>query len=135
MDPDSPLKVGDAPALALADWYRYGWEVLEVFRSIGTEDDEVSEIQLWPEHFDAATELGVETAGRRASYGASPGDKWHLEPYVYVSAWSKIDRSNPYWNDRHFNGSSLAYAELLEAEDQVGRAVEFLTEGYRLLHH
>jgi hypothetical protein len=134
MDPDGPLKIGDVPALALADWYRFGWEMLEVFGTIGTEADELSEIQLWPEHFDAATELGAELEGRRASYGASPGDKWHLEPYVYVSAWSEIDRSNTYWNDRHFNGSSLPYTELLEADDQVGRGVEFLTEGYRLLH-
>ena len=134
MDPDRPMKVGDVPGLALGDWYRFGFDVLAEFQTVGTDDDEVSEIQLWPEHFDGATELGAESEGRRASYGASPGDRWHLEPYVYVSAWSEIDRSNPYWNDRHFNGSSLPYSELMEAEDQAGRAVEFLNRGYEILH-
>jgi hypothetical protein len=134
MDPDVPLKIAETPALALGEWFRFGFDMLEVFRAIGNDDDEVSEIQLWPEHFDAATELGPEAAGRRASYGASPGDKWHLEPYVYVSAWSQIDRSIPYWNDRHFNGSSLSYVELVDAEDPIGAAIEFLAEGYRILH-
>ncbi len=134
MDPDRPLKIGESPALALGEWYRFGSNVLDEFRSHGTDDDEVSEVQLWPEHFDPATEMGNGDKGQRASYGASPGDKGHLEPYLYVSAWSEIDRSNPYWNDRHFNGASLPFTELVAAEDQTRVARDFFEWGYQILH-
>ena len=134
MDPDLPLKIGEESALALGDWFRFGFEVLDELRSRADPADEVSEVQLWPEHFDPATEIGSESEGRKASYGASPGDKGHLEPYLYVSAWSDIDRSNPYWNDRHFNGASLPLSELLLADDQHQVALEFFTWGYQVLH-
>ncbi|MBW3667500.1 MAG: hypothetical protein KY394_07900, partial [Actinobacteria bacterium] len=91
------------------------------------------EVQLWPEHFDAATEMGDQEAGERASYGASPGDEDHPEPYIYVSAWGEIDRSDPYWNDEAFNGASLSYGELAEADDPVEKGLEFLLAGYRIL--
>jgi hypothetical protein len=133
MDPDRPLKIGDTPTQALGDWFRFGFDVLDRFRADGGADD-VSETQLWPEHFDAAVEAGSETAGRRASYGASPGDPGHIEPYFYVAAWSEIDRDLPFWNDRHFNGASLPYAEIAEAEDPEGVCLDFLRRGYQTLH-
>ena len=97
-------------------------------------DDDVSEVQLWPEHFDPAIEMGRQDRGRRASYGGSPGDPAHPHPYLYVSAWGDIDRSNAYWNDDAFNGSSLGYAELARAEDPVQTALDFLLRGYGILH-
>ncbi|HET9204242.1 MAG TPA: hypothetical protein VFP67_13995 [Acidimicrobiia bacterium] len=134
MEPDRPLRVEDEPARALADWFAFGSRLLERLRGEGNAADEVSEVQLWPEHFDPAIEMGSEAEGRRASYGASPGDRGHLEPYLYVSAWGEIDRDDPFWNDRHFNGASLPYVTLLEAEDQERVALEFFTEGYRILN-
>jgi hypothetical protein len=132
MDPDRPLKVEDAPATALGEWFAFGFEILEELRGHGDASDEVSEVQLWPEHFDPAIEMGTE--GSKASFGASPGDRGHLEPYLYVSAWSEIDRENPYWNDRNFNGASLPFTALLEAEDQSQvAALEFFLEGHRIL--
>jgi len=133
MDPDRPLKIDDVPALALGKWYRFGSDLLAELQSHGTGDDEVTECQIWPEHFDAAIEMGREAEGRRASYGASPGDTNHLEPYLYVSAWSEIDRSEPYWNDRHFNGSSLPFVELAESNDPIRMGLEFFLHGYGLL--
>ena len=134
MDPDRPLKVGETPSSALGEWFGFGFEVLEELRGHGDEADAVSEVQLWPEHFDAATEMGSEELGQRASFGASPGDAGHLEPYLYVAAWSEVDRSDPYWNDRHFNGASLPFTALLEAEDQSRVALDFFLAGYRVLH-
>jgi hypothetical protein len=126
--------VEEAPALALGEWFEFGFEILERLRGEAEGSDEVSEVQLWPEHFDAAIEMGSEAKGLRASYGASPGDEGHLEPYLYVSAWGEIDKENPYWNDRHFNGASLPFVTLIEAEDQERVALGFLMEGYRILH-
>ena len=51
-------------------------------------DGDPSLVQLWPEHFDIAVELGSEPAGQRATFGASPGDESHDEPYLYVSPWT-----------------------------------------------
>lgn len=129
VDPDRPLGIDLESARALANWFAYGFDLLERLRGHGY----ASEVQLWPEHFDAATEIGDEEAGQRAGYGASPGDADHPEPYLYVSAWGEIDRSDPYWNDESFNGASLAYAELAGAEDPMERGLEFLLAGYRAL--
>ena len=118
----------------LGEWFAYGFAVLNRLREHGVQDDDVSEVQLWPEHFDPATELGDYEKGERASFGASPGDDDHRAPYLYVSAWSDIDRSNPYWNDQSFNGASLSYEELRAAADPVRMGLDFLLEGYRILH-
>jgi hypothetical protein len=131
LDPDSPLDVDDTAARALGEWFNFGFEVLGLLRG---HSDDASEVQLWPEHFDAATELGSEEKGQRASYGASPGDGSHHEAYLYVSAWGEIDRSNRYWNDESFNGASLGYSALMSAADPVDAALDFLLEGYRSLH-
>ncbi len=41
--------------------------------------------QLWPEHFDLATEVN------EVNYGGSPGDATHPEPYLYVGPWDRSD--------------------------------------------
>lgn len=133
-DPDRPLPVDREASLALGDWFAFGFEVLNELRRHGREDDEASEVQLWPEHFDPATELGAEERGQRASFGASPGDHSSDQPYIYVSAWSPIDRSEAFWNSDSFNGASLSHSELRTSEDPATTALEFLLEGYRVLH-
>jgi len=45
---------------------------------------------LWPEHFDVAILLDD------VSYGASPGDAFHVMPYAYVSAGAHDD--SDFWN-------------------------------------
>jgi hypothetical protein len=132
VDADAPLGVDEEAAAALADWFGFATAVLEEARR--TEGaQEVSRVQLWPEHFDPAVEMGSADDGRRASYGASPGDADHPEPYLYVAAWGDVDRDDPYWNDPHFNGAALPYAALLAAEDQFRVALEFFREGHRRL--
>ncbi len=133
-DPDAPLVVDQEASHSIGNWFEFGFDVLNRLRTHGTAEDDVSEVQLWPEHFDPATELGSQEKGERASFGASPGDGAHPEPYLYVAAWGEIDKSHAYWNAESFNGSSLPYSELLAADDPRGRALEFLLEGYRILH-
>lgn len=133
-DPDAIVAVEDGAARALGQWFNFGFEVLRKLGAQGTEEDDVSEVQLWPEHFDPATELGSQELGRRASFGASPGDRGHDEPYFYVAPWGDIDTSNPYWNDESFTGSSLGYSRLIESDDAVQTALDFLLEGYGILH-
>lgn len=134
VDPDVPLVVEDTAARALGQWFNFGTDVLERLRAHGTADDDVTEVQLWPEHFDPATELGSQDEGRRASYGASPGDAGHQEPYLYVTPWGEFDETDPYWNSGSFKGSLLGYSELVGAEDPVATGLDFLLDGYRILH-
>lgn len=133
-DPDAELEVDDVAARALGQWFNFGFDLLDELRRHGVEGDDVTPVQLWPEHFDPATELGSQEEGRRASYGASPGDTAHQDPYVYVSAWGDIDESNPYWNATSFPGAFLGYQELLAADDPTAVALDFLLTGHRILH-
>jgi hypothetical protein len=65
-----------AAATALGDFYGLACSVLEQLRADETDGDQ-SLVQLWPEHFDIAVDLGSEPAGQRAAFGASPGDDDH----------------------------------------------------------
>lgn len=126
-DPNVDLAVDPEVTAVISEWFGFATSVLEeARRTPGAED--VSRVQLWPEHFDPAFEMGPQSS--RASYGASPGDDAHPEPYLYVAAWGEIDRADPYWNDPNFNGASLSYREILTAGDQRRVALEFIREGH-----
>jgi hypothetical protein len=118
--------VNPAAAEALGAWFGFGWSVLEQLR-FEARTLSPGRVQLWPEHFDPAVDLGDEAAGRRASFGASPGDDAHPEPYLYVSPWTP--HTGAFWNDRAFGGASLTYATLLAADDQRGTALAFFRQG------
>jgi hypothetical protein len=123
--------VDPAAATALGDFYGLACSVLEQLRADETDGDP-SLVQLWPEHFDLAIELGAESAGQRANFGASPGDDQHDEPYLYVGPWC-AEVSGELWNATGFKGAELGYSELLEAEDQRQSALEFMRERYEAL--
>jgi hypothetical protein len=129
---DEPLTVDVAASSLLAEWYAFGTAALEIVPGLGGPDDDATEAQLWPEHFDVGVDMGSADAGRRASYGASPGGEQHAEPYIYVAAWSDVD-DDPFWNDAHFNGASVGLAELAAHPDPAELARSFLSEGSRLL--
>src|SRR3954454_21391333 len=118
-------------ATALGDFYGLACSALEQLRADDAEGDP-SLLQLWPEHFDIAIELGDEAAGQRANFGASPGDDGHEEPYLYVSPWTR-EISGELWNATGLAGAELSYSELIAADDQRGAALSFWRERYRAL--
>ncbi len=120
----SPLEIDPAAAKRLAEFYAFGARILDSLRATVSPADEASPVTLWPEHFDIACEAGPESLGRRATYGASPGDENHTEPYVYVAPW-QAQTSGGIWNATGFAGAELDYAELLAADDPEARAAEF----------
>jgi hypothetical protein len=120
-----------AAATALGDFYGLACSVLEQLRA-NEGDGDPSVVQLWPEHFDIAIELGSESAGQRANFGFSPGDDDHPEPYLYVSPWSG-EVSGDLWNATGFNGAEMAYEELVAADDHRRAALDFMRERYRAL--
>jgi hypothetical protein len=119
-----PAEVSDDSASALGDFYGFACSVLEELRH-EQPDEDPSRLELWPEHFDIAIELGSDAKGRRATYGGSPGDDDHVEPYLYVLPWS-AEVSGELWNASGFKGAELAYSELLEASNQRLAALDFM---------
>ena len=77
--------------------------------------------------------MGDADAGGRATFGASPGDGGHDEPYLYVGAWGEVDRDDGYWNETAFNGASMTYEQLRAAADPIADALEFFRTGYEKL--
>jgi hypothetical protein len=126
-----PAEVDAAAARALGDFYGFGCSVLEQLRADEV-DGEPSKVVLWPQDFDIAMDLGPESAGKRATIGASPGDESHSEPYLYVTPWT-AEISGELWNAQGFKGAELGYAELLAAPDQRRAALDFLHERHRAL--
>jgi hypothetical protein len=112
---DEPLSVDPRAAEALAAWYLFITEQLSTLRDAAAPEDDVTPVRLWPEHFDAAIDLGGESTGRRATYGGSPGDASHAEPYLYASPWA--GRLDDFFADPHFSGASLSYGEILAGAD------------------
>ncbi|HVM03052.1 MAG TPA: hypothetical protein VM263_10320 [Acidimicrobiales bacterium] len=121
--PDDALPVDPAAARALGDWFGFSTSVLEQVRDEATAGDQPSRVQLWPEHFDVAVDLGPD--GARANFGGSPGDEGHAEPYLYVGPWER--RTGGFWNEDF--GASLSYRELLDGADPLA----FLRRGRELL--
>ena len=125
---DRGLEVEPEHVAFFASWFGTVTRVLEVLR-FETAELDPSRVQIWPEHFDAAVEIGRADDGR-ASYGGSPGDEGHPEPYVYVAPWSP-PAPDEFWNDRAFGGASLGYADLIGLPDLA--LLEFFRKGVSLL--
>jgi hypothetical protein len=123
---DLPLEIEATAAAFVADWFGFATSVLEELRARATAEHVPSRVQIWPEHFDAAVELGDEHAGARAAYGCSPGDEAHPEPYIYVAPWT-APPPGELWQPEGFGGAELAYGDLLAAADPRALALEFFT--------
>jgi hypothetical protein len=125
-DLDEPLAIDLAAAAVLAEWFEFATDALEAVRAGAEPEDDVTIVRIWPEHFDAAIDMGNASAGRRATYGGSPGDRHHAEPYLYVSPWA--GRIDDFFADSTFKGASLTYTELLGSPDPAATATRFLLE-------
>lgn len=120
----APLDIDETAARFVGDWFGFAYSVLEELRARAETRDAPSRVQIWPEHFDAAVELGDEPSGARAAYGCSPGDEAHPEPYAYVAPW-EAPQSGELWQATAFPGAELPYAALLAAADPRALALEF----------
>jgi hypothetical protein len=128
---DQPLSLDRGAAEALAAWYGFTAEVLELFATEILEAHP-SPLVLWPEHFDQAFFTEDADEARRANYGASPGDEGHPEPYMYVGPWGTPAPSG-FWNAAHFNGAVLPLSQIVVEADPARTALRFLRAGRLLL--
>jgi hypothetical protein len=118
-DPDEPMTIDVASSLALGDWYRMGETVLA---DLG---GDVTEAQIWPEHFDLAV-VATMAGDRKANVGFSPGDGFHELPYAYVGPFERDRLTGDYWNAPFgaFLGTPSedeARAFIAEGLERVGR--------------
>jgi hypothetical protein len=125
-DLDMQLAVDTESARALGDWYAFATEALDTLRAEADPNDDASIVRIWPEHFDAAIDMGDNDAQHRGTYGASPGDNHHAEPYLYVSPWA--GRIDDFFDDPTFKGASLPHSHLVTDADPMETALSFLRE-------
>lgn len=116
LSPDAPLAIDPAAAQRIADWFRLTSDALEGLRRANA-GLEPAIVQLWPEHFDLATNMA------EVNFGGSPGDGNIAEPYLYVGPWSP--REGDFWNESF--GATRPHSEIDDAAD----ALDFFTEGLR----
>ena len=121
-DLDASLPLDPAAAALLGDWYGFAFDLLGTLRDELAADDP-SEIQLWPEHFDAAFDAAG--GGGRVTFGASPGDATSDEPYLYVLPPAPVERGDV-WNAEGFTGAVLPLSGFVEEADQRAVALAFL---------
>jgi hypothetical protein len=130
--PDAELRLSARSVAFLSDWFGFAWSVLEELRAEVADATAPSRVQIWPEHFDAAFEFGNEDEGRRAGYGASPGDVQHPDPYLYVVPWSDVP-DDPVWNATSFRGAILSFSKVFASDTQRAPALGFMRDAARVL--
>jgi hypothetical protein len=126
-DTATPIELDPKAADAVLSWHHVGALAIDRLLARAAEP---SIIQLWPEHFDVAVD--VATANGRVNLGASPGDDFHAEPYLYVGPWgTERPGDSDFWNAPF--GAVMGYAELLAAPNALDAATSFLGRGLDLL--
>ena len=128
-DRDEPVDLDAGAARKIADWFDLGWQVLDEMVAAQPSESAPVAVQLWPEHFDAGTSLGL-PSGDRVNLGFSPGDRYEPEGYVYLGPWSAERPGDPaFWNAPF--GAVLRSPDALAAPDPGSACAAFLREGLR----
>ncbi len=129
-DIDAPLVLDAATTTVAGDWWSMGQRAMDAAVA-SLPDPRASVVRLWPEHFDVGIDLAVDSAKRpdvRTNLGASVGDSFHQEPYLYVGPWGP-ERPGPaeFWNAPF--GATLAFGALDSSPEPLAAATEFFLQG------
>jgi hypothetical protein len=130
----APLTISPEAARFAGDFLGFATNVLEQLRADVPPEYEPTRVELWPETFDLGVEVGLEQAGRRATFGASLGDADHPEPYLFVTPLD-VRPTGDLWQADSFAGAELPYADLCAAADQRRCALDFVRSRIEALHH
>jgi hypothetical protein len=115
---DEPLTLDARAAGEVATVLGVGAAALDRLRG-ELADASATIVQLWPEHFDAATTIA------EVNFGVSPGDDDHPLPYLYVGPWSPPSPDGAYWNE------PFGASRTVDARTTVDDALAFFHEGRR----
>jgi hypothetical protein len=125
-DVDAALDLDRQAARALADWFSLGARALDAVLAALPPSAAPAVVQLWPEHFDLGTNV-VAGGGERVNLGASPGDAFSDEPYLYVGPWgAERPGDQAFWNAPF--GAVLRAGDVRDT-DAVGAGVQFFGAG------
>jgi len=94
--------------------------------------EEVSEVHIWPHHFDIATLITLPKTQTDQTLtigvGLSPGDTSYNEPYWYVSPYPYPEATNlpaiagdGFWHTQHWVGAVLPASCLHSTEDAIAQ--------------
>lgn len=126
-DAHARMSVDAAEAAVLADWWHFGTRAIDAVASASAD---AMTVQLWPEHFDVGTSVAIDE-GERCNLGASPGDAFSDEPYLYVGPWSdRRPGDASYWNAPF--GAALTRSAVNAERDPFEAGVDFLRRGLEL---
>ncbi len=114
--PDRALELDADSVQRVAGWYQLTSDALESLRRANA-GRRPAIVQLWPEHFDLATNMA------QVNFGGSPGDGHIPEPYLYVGPWTPLE--GDFWNE------SFGATRLASEIDGPADAIEFFSEGLR----
>lgn len=134
-DPDTPIELDLRAARRIAAWFDLTAQALdEVLGSVPPWSGP-SIPQLWPEHFDVATDVAFDPSApteRRVNLGGVTGDGYHSTPYLYVGPWTSERPGDPeFWNAPF--GAVLGGEEIAATDHHLSSAIEFFRSGlYRL---
>jgi hypothetical protein len=122
----------------LARWFGGAADVLEEFASrlAGA-----GPVLCWPHHFDIATlvklEDGPPANARSIGVGASPGDKYYAQPYVYISPWPRFDGEKlpdapgpGHWHTEGFFGAVATGDTILAMGDRGRGLMAFINAAF-----
>ena len=129
-DTTAPIALDSSAAEILGDWFLLGQRTIdEAVASLPQPEATVG--RIWPEHFDYGIDIAA-LPGVRCNLGASAGDDFHAEPYLYLGPWDDLrPGSSEYWNAPF--GAVLTFGELDVVADPVHVAIEFFMRGISAL--
>jgi hypothetical protein len=107
-DPDAPLAIDGTDLELLTAWFAL------VADALAAQAPDARQT-LWPEHFDLAATVNDPVVGR-ITFGGSPGDDDHDQPYLYVLPPSAVpDGDRSFWNEPF--GAALSYDRIEKPSD------------------
>jgi hypothetical protein len=134
-DVDENIALSDESARLIGDWYGIVAQALDRSVHDGPPRGAPSLVQLWPEHFDVALDIGFDPQApdeRRVNLGGTPGDGYHPAPYLYVGPWTSDRPGDPaFWNASF--GALLDAGDVLGSSDPVASAAAFFRTGLEVL--
>ena len=118
-----PIVLDVPTAETVSRWFPLAATILDAVLAELPRAATPSMVRLWPEHFDLAADLEARS-GLRTNIGASPGDAFLPEPYLYVGPWTDArPGGGAYWN------ASFGAARPAASFDSFDEAVAFFEEG------
>jgi len=126
----------------LSRWFGGPAEALEDFRG-KVAAMHPGPVRCWPHHFDIATlvrlDEGTDESARAIGVGASPGDEFYSQPYVYVSPWPHFEsKSLPelplpgHWHTEGFFAAVATGDEILAMTERARALREFIEVAFEL---